>query len=152
MRDKLIFKIALETGLRISDILHLKRADVFKQKFTVVERKTKKKKSISLSADTVNLARAYDKIYHVKRKKFLFVSTYGGRNKPLTRQTEYYHYKKIAKILNAHTACHSTRQTFAKKLLKETGDIKKVMKALNHSSEKITKQYLKRNHRIKKEL
>ena len=145
-RDRLILCIGNETGLRITDILHLKRSDVFKGNFSVTERKTKKKKNIKLSAEVIKMAKAYDKVHHIKRKHFLFINARTG--KPFTRQAIYYSFDKLEKFLkNTRITPHSMRQTYAKNIMKETKSIEKVRKALNHRSEKITKVYLKPNRR-----
>lgn len=145
-RDKLILNIGLESGLRITDILYLKRHDVFSGKFWIKERKTKKRKYIKLSEKTINDAKLYDKIHHKKRKRFLFVNP--KTDKPYTRQAIYYHFDKLEKILkNTRLTPHSIRQTYAKNIMHETKSIEKVKKALNHSDAKITKVYLKPNKR-----
>lgn len=146
-RDRIIFNIGISTGLRITDILHLKRADVFKGKFVVKERKTKKSKKISLNNDLLNDIKNYDKLYHIKYKKLLFINP--KTNKPYTRQAIYYHFRNIAKLLNTHTSPHSMRQTYAKELYKKTKSLKAVQKALNHNSSNTTKIYLKRNKSVK---
>lgn len=147
-RDRLILNIGLCTGLRITDILYFKRAEVFRGTFTIIERKTGKKKKIVLPPEIVQQAKEYDKIHHIKRKKFLFISPTTG--KPYTRQAIFYHFDKLNKYLsNTRITPHSMRQTYAKDIYKKTQSIEKVRKALNHSTESITKVYLKPNRRRK---
>ena len=143
-------KIGLLSGLRITDILYIKRADVFKGEFWIKERKTKKKKKIILPKQIIKEAKQYDKLHHVKRSRFLFVNE--RTKKPYTRQAIYYHFDKLQKFLNnTRITPHSTRQTYAKEIFKKTHSIEKVRKALNHSSTNISKVYLQPNKRKGKE-
>ena len=142
-RDKLILDIGLSSGLRIADILHLKRSEVFKGVFTITERKTKKKKKICLSKETVEKAKRYDKLHHIKNSRFLFVSPI--TKKPYTRQAIYYHFSKLAKLMDSNTSIHSMRSTYAKRIMTKTKSLQKVQKALNHSNSSTTQIYLQPN-------
>lgn len=134
------------SGLRITDILYIKRADVFKGQFWIKERKTSKKKKIYLPKEIVEEAKQYDKLHHIKRSRFLFVNK--RTKKPYTRQAIYYHFDKLQRFLNnTRITPHSTRQTYAKEIFKKTHSIQKVQKALNHSKTSVTKVYLQPNKR-----
>lgn len=145
LRDRLILNIGVETGLRITDILNLFRRDILSCKpFYIKERKTGKRKRITLTEQTLNLAKMYDKLHHIKHKKKMFINEKTG--KPFTRQAIYYHFAKLRRYCKGLIAPHSMRSTYAKEIFKAQG-LEATRKALNHDNSKVTKVYLKPNRR-----
>ncbi len=96
-RDELLFCFGIYTGLRISDILRVKKGDVYnKDVFYVTEIKTKKsrKKSRTVTSKTriiivpelKRMINAYAK--GLRDEEYLFKSRQ-GRNQPITRVRAY---------------------------------------------------------------
>lgn len=126
--------IAMKSGLRSIDILELRVSDIdFKElKFTIIEKKTKKRVTAPLPKmilDKINRSGVYV-IWNDKYKTNLSVMTINRRLKAI------FHDQK-------NVSSHSIRKATAKKIYSKTGNnIIKAMIFLNHSSPTMTKNYL----------
>lgn len=133
-RNALIMRTALHTGLRIGDVLSLK-TDSLARRFWVTEHKTGKRRQVGLPepllSDIKNQAGAV----------WAFENPKTGR--PQTRQAVWKDVKRAAKALRLpqNIGPHSARKVYAVELLSKYGDIARVKRALNHSSEAITLIY-----------
>lgn len=142
IRERLIWRIGEETGLRISDILNLNKKDILSGKWTTREKKTGKIKKCSISADTIDLAKTYMTAYPTPRKKRIFINMETG--KPFTRQSAYKNIKSAGKRLKMRRiGPHSSRATFAQNLKKDGLSTEQIQKALNHAKTATTKIYLR---------
>ena len=133
--NRLVLRVSLHTGLRISDVLSLK-TEQLSSRFWVTESKTGKKKFIGLPRDLLeDLKKAAGKIYVFEKR--------GDPTKHRTRQTVWSDLKRAAKAyrLPQNVAPHSFRKVYAVDLMEKYGDIKKVKKALNHRYESTTMIY-----------
>ena len=133
-RNALIMRTALHTGLRIGDVLSLK-TDQLRTRFWVTERKTKKRRQIGLPEPLLS------DLKKQAGETWVFESPRTGR--PQTRQAVWKDVKRAAKALRLpqNFGPHSARKVFAVELLSKYGDIERVKRALNHSSEAITLIY-----------
>lgn len=132
--NALIMRVALHTGLRISDILQLQTKQLA-PRFWVTESKTQKRRQVGLPQPLLNdLKRAAGKTW-------VFPGRDPGR--PRTRQGVWKDVKRAAKALRLpqNVAPHSARKVYAVKLLQKYGDIDRVRRALNHSSAAVTLVY-----------
>lgn len=133
-RNRLVMRVALHTGLRISDVLALETAQL-KSHFWVTEKKTKKRRQVGLPEPLLSDLRKQ------AGKKWVFE----GRNgkKPHSRQAVWKDVKRAAKAfrLPKNVAPHSARKVFAVELLREYGEFERVKRALNHSSDAVTMIY-----------
>lgn len=140
--NALALRIAMVTGLRIDDVLHLRTAQLRKgQRFTVRESKTGKGRRVYLPADLYRQALQQADTYYV------FPGRLDGR-KTRTRQAVYKDLCRAARLYRidgrkvaAHVTPHSTRKVFAVDLYKETGSLDAVQTALNHSDPTVTLLY-----------
>lgn len=125
--NKLACRVSLETGLRIDDVLELP-VDVLRNKsFTVIEKKTGKKKTCRLSeALKRDLRRVCGKYY-------IFPHRYDEK-RHRTRQAVYSDLKRAAKLFRVkdNITPHTMRKAYAVDLMRRYGDLKKVAEALNH--------------------
>src|SRR5690606_11730867 len=112
-RDRLFFDLAINTGLRVSDLLRLKVGDVRgKDSVTIREKKTGKAKQFRLNkavkdaVKTLVPADASDDDYLFKSRK--------GDNKPISRVQVFRRLNDAAKRagLNRQLSPHSLRKTF----------------------------------------
>lgn len=133
-RNALIMRTALHTGLRIGDVLSIK-TDQLRTRFWVTERKTKKRRQIGLPEPLLS------DLKKQAGETWVFESPRTGR--PQTRQAVWKDVKRAAKALRLpqNIGPHSARKVFAVELLSKYGDIERVKRALNHSSEAITLIY-----------
>lgn len=120
--------VALETGLRISDVLAIRTKQIKQKSFTVREQKTGKCKRIKLDNEL--------------RQQLVMISgsvyVFQHRTDPTrhrTRQAVYLDLKRAAKALrlSVNLTPHSTRKNYAVGLYGRYGDLKVVQTALNHS-------------------
>lgn len=124
--NRLVMRVCLHTGLRVSDVLSLKPEQI-KPSVWVTESKTGKRKLIGfpekLRAD----------LLAITGKNWVFESRINPK-KHRTRQTVWADVKRAAKAfrLPQNVGTHSARKIYAVDLLERYGSIEKVRKSLNH--------------------
>ena len=139
---EVILRLGVETGLRVSDMLKL-RVRQFKRHLSVYEGKTGKKKECQLSDELLALGIEYIKAHRLAPADALFYSARHRKFKAVSRIRVYQVFRATAKELGlTNIGPHSTRKTYAKRVLKETGSIKAVQHALNHKYLDTTLHYL----------
>ena len=143
LRNRLIFDIGNNNGLRTIDILHLKTEEVLgKSQIRIKETKTGKMRSVRFNKEI----QAEIKEYVNQRgfnSEWLFPS-YKDHRKPISTQAVYRMFRRISQgepDLEGLTA-HSMRRTFGYHFYKKTHDIATLMKIFNHSSQSITLRYI----------
>ena len=158
-RDLLLLNFGLNTGLRISDILKIKVSDIwtkrkhFKHYFILIEVKTKKEKRIKLNNALKRYLTHYLKNNKLKYSDYLFQSRKGD-NKPITRVQAYRTLKIASESLNIENfGTHSLRKTWGYWTYKKSKfNIALIMDMFNHSSQKITLEYIGINQDQRDEL
>lgn len=132
--NRLVMRTALQTGLRVGDVLAL-RSDRLKPHFWVTEQKTGKKRQVGLP----------EPLLSDLRKNAGKAWVFPGRDprKHHTRQAVWKDVKRAAAAfrLPQNIGPHSARKVYAVDLLRKYGDIERVRRAMNHSSETITLIY-----------
>lgn len=137
-RDYILFLLGINTGLRVGDILKLKVADVKKKKsVNIYEGKTKKKRNI-------NLTTIYDELQDyiaTVDSVWLFPSRKG--DKPISPTQAYRQLNKAAEMVEIESVgLHTLRKTFGYWFYKQTKDIAKLQKILNHDKPDVTLLYI----------
>ncbi|MBA7585194.1 Tyrosine recombinase XerC [subsurface metagenome] len=121
-RDFTLFTVAINTGLRISDVLSLKVEDIkdhkgnIRDSLTILEQKTKKRRTIPLNKQAKEALGYYFKktgVYDLD--KCLFTDERSGDNKPLTRVRAWQLINKWCKDvgLDCKVGGHTLRKSFA---------------------------------------
>lgn len=132
--NRLVMRTALQTGLRVGDVLAL-TPDRLKPHFWVTEQKTGKARQVGLPEPLLSDLRKH------AGKDWVFP----GRDprKHHTRQAVWKDVKRaaVAFRLPQNVGPHSARKVYAVQLRKKYGDFKRVQKALNHNSEAVTMIY-----------
>lgn len=133
-QNRLIMRTCLQTGLRLGDVLQL-TPDRLKPHFWVTEQKTGKKRQVGLPEPLLSDLRKN------AGKLWVFPGKKEGHHK--TRQAVWKDVKRAAKAfrIDANIGPHSARKVYAVNLMKKYGDIERVRRALNHSSESVTLIY-----------
>ena len=132
-QNRLVCEIMLHTGLRVGDVLALRKEKI-KPRMTIVEQKTGKKRQISLTADLVRRARG-DGV-----EGFVFPHAY-KLNEHRTRQAVWKDVTRAAKILRyKQVSPHSCRKVYAVDYYKAHG-LEATGRALNHDRESTTLLY-----------
>lgn len=156
-RNYTIFQVGKATLLRVSDVLALKKSDVYDEKGNIkknayiVDKKTKKRNVLYLRPVTKDLTNYYQymKEYQAKTgieifdSKWLFPS-YKRPEKHINGKRYYAIMSKVGKKLGInYLGTHTMRKSGAYRVYEQSGhNIALVMKLLNHSSEKMTLAYL----------
>ena len=132
--NALVMRVALHTGLRVSDVLQLK-TEQLAPRFWVTESKTGKRRQVGLPQPLLSDLQS----------RCWCEWVFPGRSgrKPRTRQAVWKDVKRaaIAMRLPQNVGPHSARKVYAVDLLQKYGDIARVKRALNHSSEAVTLIY-----------
>ena len=150
LRNYTIFKIGLVTMLRISDLLALRRSEIYNDDQSIklnaftVDKKTKKHNILYLKPAFNDLA-IYIKWLNQNypNSEWLFPSSEHPENHVSIKQ--YYKViKKVGELLNIdYLGTHSMRKTGAYRVYMQSHyDIALVMELLNHSSQAMTLRYL----------
>lgn len=139
-RDYILFLIGINAGLRVSDLLDLKIADVKgKKKVTIIEGKTKKSRDIYLTNiyDELN---AY--INTLQGTEWLFPSRKG--DKAISRIQAYRQLNKAAGMVDIvdGIGTHTLRKTYGYWHYKQFKDVAELQMILNHSHPQITLDYI----------
>ena len=142
-RNAFLFKLGINTNLRISDILSLKVQDV-KEIIKIQEKKTLKKKSIYISNNIYNSLLEYININKLYNNSYLFYSLKHNRGSVKLDRTNAWRFLKNAstQVRLNHFGTHSLRKTFGYHYYKKTNDIATLMILLNHTSIASTLHYI----------
>lgn len=132
--NRLVLRVCLHTGLRLGDVLALKTEQLAPH-FWITEQKTGKRRQVGLPKPLLDdLRKNAGKIW-----------VFPGRDwrKHRTRQAVWKDMKRAARAFRfpQNVAPHSLRKVYAVELLQKYGEIAKVRKALNHSSDSVTMVY-----------
>jgi integrase len=141
-RDLLLFTFGINSGLRISDILKLKVADVRGQRSIIIrENKTSKPKRFVFNQSIID---AVERLVDASAPStdFLFKSRKGA-NRPISRVSAY-------RVLNAaaervgldEIGTHSLRKTFGYHAYQNGTDLSLLQSIFNHSSQSVTLRYI----------
>lgn len=134
-QNSLIMRTLLHTGMRLSDVLALKTADL-RPSGWYTESKTGKRRRFGLPAELL------EEIKDQAGPEWAFpgLSPRGGHK---TRQAVWKDVKRASRAfrLPQNVGPHSARKIYAVDLMQKYGDIERVRKALNHESESVTALY-----------
>lgn len=146
-RDRLLFIMGINSGLRVQDLLELKVGDVdikVGDRITLREKKTGKENVIILNKEINGALIEYLKSIELIKDHYLFKSR-KGKNYPLTTYAVTGYVKRWAESINlkGNYGAHTLRKTWTYHQRKTFGVSWEVLaKRLNHSSPSITRRYL----------
>lgn len=134
--NRLAITVSLLTGLRIGDVLNLRSRDLLRDRFTITEEKTLKRRTIRIP-DQLR-----DELQSIAGKIFVFENRLSAR-KHRTRQAVYKDIKRAARAfrIKSNISCHTARKIYAVSEYKKDFSVARVKKLLNHSSEAVTMIY-----------
>ena len=140
LKHKCLLMIIYSAGLRVSEALHLRIADIDSQRGQVNIRGAKGKKDrVSLLSSTLlPLLREYYRLY--RPKKYLFEGMNGGKYSARSAQSVLKQAVKRANVQKKVTL-HTLRHSFATHLLENGTDLRYIQTLLGHSSSKTTEIY-----------
>ena len=140
LRNQLLFKIGISTGLRCGDLVALKVETVRgKSRFEIREGKTKKIRTVHLNTLMADIAEYIETL--PDNCEYLFPSQIGDGH--ITTTQAYRILSHAGDMIGLQSiGTHTMRKTFGSIYYKETKDIATLMEIFNHSSQKITLRYI----------
>ena len=144
LRDRAIFELMYATGMRVGEIISIKKSDINMRYGRLTCKNADKKRTIPLHSEAVEALREYTNTYKkfLHGKKNLFVNVSG---EPLSRQGLWKIVKEYAKKagIKKDLTPNMLRHSFAAHLLQNGADLKTVQELLGHSDISTTQIYSK---------
>ena len=145
LRDRAMLELMYASGLRVSELLNVKRGDVdLKLNIVTVMGKGGKQRKIPFGEYASDYIAKYINDVRSKninsKSSYLFLSKYG---EPLSRQYFFKQIKKYAMIagIKENISPHTLRHCFATHLLNNGADLRVVQEMLGHSNIATTQIY-----------
>jgi len=144
VRDIAVFELLFATGIRVSELCHLKKAHVdLDRKYIQVNGKRSRERIIQIcSPEIITVLNEYIELFHPSGSNFsyFFINRLGQRLSP---QSVRFMIKKYARLSNIKKPItpHMFRHTFATLLLEEGVDIRYIQQLLGHSTITTTQIY-----------
>ena len=144
LRDRLILELLYATGIRVSELIEIKKGDIdYKNQSIRVFGKGRKERVVYYNVVVANLLNDYFKVYNTMNKHnldYLFLNYKG--EKLTTAGISYIINEVIKKIsFKKHVTPHMLRHSFATHLLNNGCDLLTVKELLGHSSISTTGVY-----------
>lgn len=136
-QNRLALQVALETGLRIDDVLHIKTEQLKKERFTIKEMKTGKRRRIRITKALREECLLYAGRFYVFEHRL-------DQNKPRTRQAVYKDLKRACKLFRVNgyqISPHTARKIYSVGLFDKYNSVDKVKDAMKHSNSRVTELY-----------
>ena len=139
LRNQLLFKLGISTGLRCSDLVKIKVKDVKgKTSFILNEDKTKKKRTVYLNSVLAELMEYLETL--AEDEEYLFPNSKGGH---ISVTQAYRILEKAGELIGNHSiGTHTMRKTFGYTYYQEHKNLAVLMKIFNHSSQEVTARYI----------
>lgn len=139
LRDRMILELLYATGLRVSELIKLKKSDInLEGGFIIASGKRSKERVVPLNMFSRETIKAYLKEGN-PRGNYLLPNRQGGM---LTRQAIWKIIRKYAtKMAKDHVSPHTMRHTFATHLLEGGADLRSVQILLGHEDISTTQIY-----------
>lgn len=145
IRDKAMLEMLYATGIRVSELIHLKTQDVNLMMGYITCRDEKERivpfGGLAKKALEQYLGSARAALMHGREDDVLFVNCSGG---PMSRQGFWKILKSYAKSagITADITPHTLRHSFATHLLQNGADLKSVQEMMGHADMSTTQMYL----------
>lgn len=154
IRNTAIIELLFSTGIRISELCHIKNDDIHLQERTLkILGKGSKERILYIGNDAViNILKEYINVSENNRKQeYFFTNRF---HQQLSEQSVRIMINKLEKklALPYHITPHMFRHTFATQLLEKDVDIRYIQKILGHSSISITQIYTHVSYPKQKEI
>jgi site-specific recombinase XerD len=150
-KHKAMLFTAFSAGLRVSEVVNLKIADIDSKRMQIFIQRAKGKKDryVNLSPVLLDILRKYCTGYKAGPKVFLFESEQTLTAYPSRTVQQIFTNAKNKAGIRKEVGIHSLRHSFATHLLDKGTDIKYIKDLLGHFNIKTTERYL---HVSKKQL
>jgi integrase/recombinase XerD len=150
-KHKAMLFTAYSSGLRVSEIVNLKIADIDSKRMQILVQRGKGKKDryVNLSPVLLDILRKYIQEYIPRPKIYLFESEQTFKAYPARTIQQIFSNAKHKAGIRKEVGIHSLRHSFATHLLDKGTDIRYIKDLLGHFNIKTTERYL---HVSKKQL
>ena len=140
IRDKAMLEMLYATGIRVSELIHLKTQDV-NLMMGYITCRDEKERIVPFGGPALYLGSARAALMHGREDDILFVNCSGG---PMSRQGFWKILKSYAKSagITADITPHTLRHSFATHLLQNGADLKSVQEMMGHADISTTQMYL----------
>ncbi|MBE0641700.1 MAG: tyrosine-type recombinase/integrase [Bacteroidales bacterium] len=142
IKHRALLSLTYSTGLRLSEVLHLKPGQIDSQRgvLRVVDGKGKKSREVSVSPSLIGLLRKYYSIY--RPRVYLFEGRIPGNPYSATSMRKLV--KRAGQKVGVHKSIsvHTLRHSFATHMLESGVNLKRLQMLLGHNSMKTTSGYL----------
>jgi site-specific recombinase XerD len=149
IKHQCIMMLAFDCGLRVSEIVNLKIANIRSDIMQVQVRQTKGRKDryVKLTGILLSFLRNYFLEY--KPLEYLFYGQYGKRTRYSVRSCqELLETYRIKANIPRHIKFHEQRHGYAMSLLENGTDLSKIQRNLGHNSPKTTEIYARMNNKV----
>lgn len=146
LRDSTMLELLYSSGLRVSELISLKVADVdFTAGFLRVIGKGSKERVVPINQRVVESLKTYIKtarpiLLKEKNSEYLFITFRGSL---MTRQRFFQTIRSYGKVLGIKLSPHTLRHSFATHMLEGGADLRSLQKMLGHSDISSTQIYTK---------
>lgn len=146
LRDRAILELMYSSGLRASEVIHIRINDInFEAGFVTVTGKGSKERVVPMNEMALKTISKYIKelrpsLLRGRESPYLFLAS-GG--KPMTRQRLWQLIKTYAIGLSIKISPHTLRHCFASHLLDGGADLRTLQKMLGHTDISTTQMYTK---------
>jgi integrase/recombinase XerD len=138
LKHKLIIKLLYSSGLRLQELIDLKRKDIdFERNLLNVKKGKGKKDRVTLISDFLKL----DLLKYYSNNIFKTEYVFEGRNGKYTKKSVQKVLDQAGKKIGIKVTPHMLRHSFATHLLEQGTDIRYIQKLLGHSDLKTTEIY-----------
>ncbi len=141
-KHKMMISIAYGAGLRVSELIRLKTADINLDELTITIRHSKGKKDRLTVLPKKEIYNLRQLLAGKEQNDFVFESNRGGKMTEMSAQKMFYGALKKARIKKQATF-HSLRHSFATHLLENGVDVRYVQELLGHANIRTTQIYTK---------
>src|SRR5690554_1200487 len=141
LRDRLIIEVLYQTGMRLSELIHLKRMD-FQNNTLKVLGKRNKERIIPITKELSDQLNLYleSPSYQAARIEYLFITDKGKKMYPKFVYRKVKYYLSLLTNLNKRSP-HVLRHTFATHMLNNGAGLETLKEVLGHASLSATQVY-----------
>lgn len=138
LKHKIIIKILYSCGLRLEELINLKRKDIdFNRNIVLIRKGKGRKDRYTIIAKSLKI----DLLKYYSNTNFKTDYVIEGRNNKYNKKSVQKVLEKAGKKIRANVHPHILRHSFATHLLEDGIDIRYIQKLLGHSSLKTTEIY-----------
>ena len=145
-RNKMIIRIMLDAGLRLSEVINLtwNNVDMENASIKIISGKNNKDRILWINDKALGELKEWKLRQEKKLEKkseMVFTTRTGGMLSPSNLRKMVYNYTDKAGITYKQVSPHTFRHTFATDLYRKTKDLRLVQKALGHANLSTTQIY-----------